>query len=133
MGKDADGCCETCKLFGDGPPPLDSSEPAPVLSAPHDRLKVVIARGGQTIAEIYPDKERIWAGRVSGNEIVLKDGTISRRQFRLAFEQSGVTVTDGNSACGTFVNGHKTTGPTLVREGATIHAGDFTVRIVPRD
>ncbi len=132
MGKDADGCCEACKLFGDGPPVDERAEPAALLRAPFETVKVVVSRGTQTIAEVLPTTDRLCAGRAQGSDIVMPDCTISKRQFQLVFGESGVVVTDTNRPCGTFINGHRTSGPTLLREGATIHAGDFTVRIVPR-
>jgi pSer/pThr/pTyr-binding forkhead associated (FHA) protein len=81
---------------------------------------------------VFPDKERIYAGRVAGNEIQLKSGTISKRQFMLVFSPRGVVLVDTKSTCGTYVNGRTATAPTEVPEGATIYAGDFQVRIVPR-
>ena len=97
----------------------------------YEGVKVIVSCRGETLAEVFPDKQRIYAGRVAGNEILLKPGTISKR-FMLEFAETGVVLVDTKSACGTLINGRKTTEPTLVPEGATIYAGDFEVRIVPR-
>ena len=131
MGKDVEGCCESCKLFGDAPAAIEAVL-APPLRAAYEDVKVIVSRGGETIAELLPDKERIWAGRVAGNDVVLQSGTISKRQFMLEFGPRGVVLVDGKSTCGTYINGRIATAPTLVPEGATIYAGDFQVRIVPR-
>lgn len=131
MGKDVDGCCESCKLFGDGPVELPTT-PAPPLRATFEQVKVMVSRGGETIAEVLPDKETVTAGRVEGNDIQLKHGTISKRQFRLVFGERGVVLVDTRSNCGTRIDGINASKPTLVPEGATIYAGDFQIRIVPR-
>ncbi len=131
MGKDVDGCCESCKLFGDAPVELPAVPP-PALRATFEQVKIVVSRRGQLIAEVLPDKERVTAGRVSDNDIVMSHGTISKRQFMLVLGARGVVVVDTQSACGTLVDGINANRPTVVPEGATIYAGDFQIRIVPR-
>jgi len=130
MGKDADGCCEACKQFGDAP--AAETVPAVPMIAAYARVKILVSKRGGEVTEVLPTKDRLYAGRVTGNDILLPNGSISKRQFMLQFSERGVVVVDMKSSCGTIVNDRKVMAPTIVPEGATIYAGDFAVRIVPR-
>ena len=132
MGKDAheDACCHTCQLFGraESPPALVD---APVLEAIEPkRLKIMVTERGEEPKAYVPAGSEVTIGRVSGNDIVLPKGTISKRQARFVFEDGKVILADLKSACGTYVDGRKITSPVVIREGSTIHMGDFVLRLV---
>lgn len=131
MGRDAEGCCEACKLFGDAPAASEPEAPPP-LRATYETVKLIVTEKGGAPTEVFPTAAQVRAGRVSLNEVVLPSGTISKRQFTLTFGDREVVLVDNKSACGTYINGRIATAPTVVPEGATIHAGDFAIRIVPR-
>lgn len=51
------------------------------------------------------DKDTVSVGRASGNHIALDTDTISRYHFSIVRDEHGVTITDLDSANGTFVDG----------------------------
>jgi pilus assembly protein CpaF len=123
---DEGACCETCDRFGDAEAPVESK--ARLLTAKPDDVKIHVTRGGETSVHV-PQGERVVFGRVSGNDIVLPSGTISKRQLAVSFERNRVVVADLKSSCGTYVDGRKISAPTELREGSVIYAGDFQIRV----
>jgi pilus assembly protein CpaF len=74
------------------------------------------------------DKDEITIGRVSGNDIVLAKGNISKRHTRLTKrEGGGMEIADLKSTNGTYVNGRKIAGPTNVAASDRIYVGDFLI------
>ena len=133
MGKDAhdDACCHTCELFGSAEPPPAPVVQVPDLQAPEPtRLKILVSqRGGEERAYI-PVSNEVSVGRVKGNDIVLPQGSISKRQARFVFRDGKVILADMKSTCGTYVDGRKITSPVVLREGSTVYMGDFVLRVV---
>jgi pSer/pThr/pTyr-binding forkhead associated (FHA) protein len=132
MGKDAheDVCCHTCELFGDAePPPVVVETPTLEVTEPK-RLKILVRGRGGAEREYVPTSTEITVGRVTGNDIVLPHGTISKRQARFVLQDGKVILVDLKSGCGTYVNGRKITSPVVLREDATVHMGDFMLRVV---
>ena len=128
MGKDADGaCCESCRLFGDAPAVLEPTPSVPLRAAPED-VRILVQEKGGVVREITPTGPEVLVGRVQGNHVVLPKGNISKRQCRFVFEDGKVIVQDMASTCGTYVNGRKVRSA-VIDENATIHVGDFTLRI----
>lgn len=132
MGKDAHeaACCHTCELFGSGEAALVAVE-TPVLEVPEPRrLKILVTERGGEERTYVPSTPEVNVGRVTGNDIVLPKGMISKRQARFVFKDGKVILVDLRSACGTYIDGRKITGPTVLREGSTVHMGDFVLRVV---
>src|SRR5215510_7427020 len=75
------------------------------------------------------DKDEITIGRVSGNDIVLAKGNISKRHMRLTKRDNGMEIADLKSTNGTYVNGRKIAGPTVVAASDRIYVGDFLIGI----
>lgn len=125
MGKDA--CCETCERFGDGANLEPISTEAPMTARPASARIVVTYRGESSVH--HPTGERVVFGRVSGNDVVLPSGTISKRQLAISFLPDRVVVADLKSTCGTYVDGRKISTPTELRDGSVIYAGDFQIRV----
>jgi pSer/pThr/pTyr-binding forkhead associated (FHA) protein len=64
-------------------------------------------------------------GRDEDCDIVLDDGSVSRRQAQLARDDRGhYRLEDLGSANGTFVNGARIGAPTLLADGSTLRFGD---------
>lgn len=68
-------------------------------------------------------------GRLQGNDIVLPLGNVSKKHAEITFSNDTFTVADIGSTNGTYLNGRKITGPTLVRPGDKIYVGEFMVSI----
>ena len=89
---------------------------------------IVHEKGGAERREIF-DAAELSVGRVQGNELMLPKGNVSKRHARLLYRDGRFIVTDLNSTNGTYVNRHKITQATIVREGDRIYIGDFVLRI----
>ena len=78
------------------------------------------------------EKDEIVAGRVEGNDVVLPNSSISKRHTRIERSGEEFFVTDLGSTNGTWVDGRRTTGRTIIPRDATVIIGDFTLAIVRR-
>src|SRR5436309_8067974 len=76
------------------------------------------------------DKDEITIGRVSGNDIVLANGNVSKRHSRFTVKSPGqIEVADLKSTNGTYVNGRKIGGPMLLSASDRVYVGDFLISI----
>src|SRR5438477_9950766 len=76
------------------------------------------------------DKDEITIGRVSGNDIVLAKGNVSKRHSRFTVKSPGqVEVADLKSTNGTYVNGRKIGSPMLLSASDRVYVGDFLINI----
>ena len=84
-------------------------------------------KGGDERRESF-DKSEINVGRVTGNDLVLPSGNVSKHHARILFRDGRLIVTDLKSTSGTYVNGRKIVQATIVREGDKIYIGDFVLK-----
>ena len=76
------------------------------------------------------DKDEITIGRVSGNDIVLAKGNVSKRHSRFTVKSPGqIEVADLKSTNGTYVNGRKIGSPMLLSASDRVYVGDFLISI----
>jgi pilus assembly protein CpaF len=93
-------------------------------------IKLTLTEKGGEPKVLTFDKDEITIGRVSGNDIVLARGNISKRHTRLTKrEGGGIEIADLKSTNGTYVNGRKIAGPTAVAPSDRIYVGDFLIGI----
>src|SRR4051812_42351741 len=90
-------------------------------------IKLTLTEKGGEPKVLTFDKDEITIGRVSGNDIVLAKGNISKRHTRLTKREGGMEVADLKSTNGTYVNGRKIAGPTPVAASDRIYVGDFLI------
>lgn len=70
-------------------------------------------------------------GRADGNELVLPEGGVSRRHARFFIDGDQVAVEDLGSANGTYVDGERIDGPTVLGPRAQVVIGDYEVSLKP--
>src|SRR5262245_56780772 len=92
-------------------------------------IKLTLTEKGGEPRVLTFDKDEITIGRVSGNDIVLAKGNISKRHTRLTKRGDGMEIADLKSTNGTYVNGRKIAGPTVVAATDRIYVGDFLIGI----
>jgi pSer/pThr/pTyr-binding forkhead associated (FHA) protein len=92
-------------------------------------IKLTLTEKGGEPRVLTFDKDEITIGRVTGNDIVLAKGNISKRHTRLTKRDGGMEIADLKSTNGTFVNGRKIAGPTNVAPSDRIYVGDFLIGI----
>jgi len=125
-GDDSDSNRRTIlKPFGDGghpdPPPKrrEDVQRRPKMRGPH----LIGVRGEQAGAGIAIPAGGLRIGRSQGNHIRLGERSVSRNHASIIRSRSGVYVRDEGSSLGTFVNGNKIAGPTLLKPGDVIRIG----------
>ena len=68
-------------------------------------------------------------GRSPESTVRLEDRTVSRAHARVSVGSGAPTLEDAGSSHGSMVDGHPVTGPTVLRDGATISVGDVDLRL----
>jgi len=131
MGKDFEGaCCETCRIYGDpatAPPP--PPETAPVTTS-QVRIAVYVRGRSEPIAECVPTGPQVVLGRGKGNDLVVRDGAISRKQCAFLFRDGHWYVKDLGSSCGIYVDGRRVDNARM-NEGTEVAMVDYVVRVMP--
>jgi predicted component of type VI protein secretion system len=85
----------------------------------------MVMRAGPSVGKIYPlEKSEIFVGRDLSNDIVINDPEISRRHARLFMQGNSYVLEDLGSTNGTFVNGQRLMGPSILRPGDSITFGE---------
>lgn len=87
---------------------------------------MVVERGNEKGAELlFREKDGVYVvGRSNRCDLVLTDFLVSRKHFRLMRKGDLATVRDLNSHNGTFVNGARISGETMLCPGDTLRAGE---------
>ena len=66
---------------------------------------------------------RFTVGSAPDSDVILTDKTVSRRHATLKVTDHSCSIGDDGSTNGTFVNGRRVTGPTIVRDGDELRLG----------
>src|SRR6185295_1653873 len=90
-------------------------------------IKLTITEKGGEPRALSFDKDEISIGRVSGNDIVLPKGNVSKRHSRIVQREGRLEVSDLKSTNGTYVNGRKIADPMHVSGADKIYVGDFMI------
>lgn len=122
-----DDCCRTCERWAEHEAEAVARE---LLEAPRGLLLVV--RGTDQTVEISAARPVIQVGRVQGNDLVIPDGNVSRRQARFVFDGGAVYAEDLQSSCGTFVDGRKISSRTRLGRGAIVSFADHDIELIER-
>ena len=129
MAKDrADRYQSAGEMAGDLRRFLSSPEPDSVSTAEYGHLSLILPDGSDQ--EIGIAKSEVTVGRGTDNDIVIKDGRVSRSHARVEFGAQGkVKVIDTGSTNGVLVNGVKVT-ETTINSGDIIELGGSKIRYV---
>ena len=92
-------------------------------------FSVIITEKGGSQRRVEFDQNEVTIGRVTGNDIVLPKGNVSKRHSRIVFKDSRFVVVDLKSTNGTYVNGRKISSPLVVKPGDKIYIGDFIITV----
>ncbi|MET0388412.1 MAG: FHA domain-containing protein, partial [Polyangiales bacterium] len=92
-------------------------------------FSIVITEKGGAQQQLDLDAAEIGIGRLEDNEICLPKNNVSKHHARLVFKDSRYVVVDQKSTNGTYVNGRRISGPTVVRRGDKIYIGDFILTL----
>jgi len=89
-----------------------------------DSYRLIVRRGPQPnqVYEITDDVMNL--GRDITNQLVINDREVSRHHLRFVRGSDGLTMEDLGSTNGTFINGRRVTGATLLKNGDMIGLGE---------
>ena len=94
-------------------------------------IKLYIKDGNSGKSFEYPlKKTSVVIGKREGNDLILDRTNISREHCQIIQVNGGFFVRDLQSRNGTFVNGDKINGDTILEHGSTIQLGDFLLRFL---
>jgi uncharacterized protein (TIGR02996 family) len=97
-------------------------------------FQIVVVRGRDNAEQrLTFDKVEVSIGRSTGNDLVLPEGSISKRHARVVWKDDRYILVDLKSTNGTFVNGRKITAPIVIAAGDVIAIGDFVLSIADYD
>ena len=91
-------------------------------------LKLTLANGEEQTHTLRHGQS-IKIGRVSTNDIVLEQGSVSREHATLSASRSGVVLADLDSTNGTFLNGEQLTSMRDLQSHDLIDIGETKIRI----
>lgn len=85
----------------------------------------LFCKAGQYAGKVIPIAEtQMDIGRLSGNQLCLRDPSVSRRHARIVCTRRAVYIQDEGSTVGTFVNGRRVLGPQVLNNGDVIVIGN---------
>ncbi len=79
---------------------------------------------GTDVGQRFPLQPSNRIGRAADNDIVLRDGQVSRYHAVISYSEQGYVVADLGSANGTWINGARITRPTPLRPGDSLRMGN---------
>ncbi len=93
-------------------------------------IKLTLTEKGGEPKLLTFEKDEITIGRVSGNDIVLAKGNVSKRHSKFTAKPGGqIEVADLKSTNGTYVNGRKIASPTMLAPNDRVYVGDFLITL----
>ena len=90
---------------------------------------VTVTERGEASEDMSFDQAEVTIGRVRGNDIVLRKGSVSKRHAKVVLKDDKFVVIDLKSTNGTIVNGRKITAPQVIRETDKLVVGDYVLQV----
>jgi Nif-specific regulatory protein len=97
---------------------------------PHPKLKVL---DGRSAGETYHLGDETLIGRDPGNHVQIRDASASRHHARIELRDTHALVKDLGSNNGTYVNGARIQGETLLESGDRLRIGRVTLQFLWHD
>jgi hypothetical protein len=92
-------------------------------------FRLVVARGNHAGQQFIAVQAEVYAGRESGNDVILSDPGVSGRHARFAERAGRITVEDLGTPNGTFVNGERIAGARELSRGDTVALGTAVLQL----
>ena len=101
---------------------------APAPGAPSFRLSVSLP--GRHLADYEFAQEEVRVGRDAECDVTLDSPVVSRNQFSIRQHDGLFALIDAGTSNGTFINGKRVAGLTLLNDGDGIGIGKFRLRFI---
>jgi pSer/pThr/pTyr-binding forkhead associated (FHA) protein len=105
-------------------PPVGENQAAGEPTVPTEGPLLVVRKGPEVGERFYIDRDTLTIGRDPASDIFLNDITVSRHHAGLAKAGDEVSVSDGGSLNGTYVNG-VSVDRAILRTGDSVQIGRF--------
>src|SRR4051812_36956744 len=92
-------------------------------------FSITLAEKGGGSQQLSFDKQEVTIGRLSGNDIVLAKGNVSKYHSRIVLKDGKFIIVDMKSTNGTFVNGKKIAAPQVIRPADKVYIGDYILNV----
>ena len=93
-----------------------------------------VMRSGSNEGRTYQlEGEKLSIGRDTSNKISINDSEVSRKHARLLWQGDGYLLEDFGSTNGTFVNGQRLSGSTLLKVGDLVTLGETVMLLYESD
>jgi hypothetical protein len=87
-----------------------------------------VMRSGPTPGAIFPlEGDQLIIGRDAASGVPISDAEVSRKHARLNFQGGKYVIEDLGSTNGTFVNGQRLSGPSVLKSGDVVSLGEQIV------
>ena len=87
-----------------------------------------VMRSGPTPGAIFPlEGDQLIIGRDAATSVAISDAEVSRKHARLNFQGGKYVIEDLGSTNGTFVNGQRLSGATVLKSGDVVSLGEQIV------
>src|SRR3989442_8284977 len=90
---------------------------------------ITLAEKGGGSQQLTFEKNEVTIGRLSGNDIVLAKGNVSKYHSRIVIKDGKFIIVDMKSTNGTYVNGKKIAAPQVIRPADKIYIGDYIINV----
>jgi pilus assembly protein CpaF len=90
---------------------------------------ITLAEKNGSSQQLEFDKGEVAIGRLSGNDIVLSKGNVSKYHARIVLKDGKFVIRDMNSTNGTYVNGKKIAAPQVLKPVDKIYIGDYIINV----
>src|SRR5438067_11329767 len=90
---------------------------------------ITLAEKGGGSSQLTFEKNEVTIGRLSGNDIVLAKGNVSKYHSRIVIKDGKFIIVDMKSTNGTYVNGKKIAAPQVIRPTDKIYIGDYIINV----
>jgi len=110
-------------------PVVSDHEAAGAFTAGADGPVLIVRKGPQPGERFFVDRARLTIGRDPKSDVFLNDMTVSRTHAIVECEGDRVTVRDGGSLNGTYVNG-LIVDEAVLRDGDAVQIGTFQMVFV---
>ncbi len=90
---------------------------------------VKVTERGEPSESLAFAQTEVTIGRVRGNDIVLRKGSVSKRHAKLLLKDGKFVAIDLKSTNGTIVNGRKIAAPQVILENDKIVIGDYVLEV----